>query len=587
MNFLWLKRAFLAIDEFLLVVRTEFRILIDVNQRLTQVYYFFRKSSPPNNFFFNGSKEKAKRERTMTAKEETASKATMDDKKEKTKEDSKTAVGPTKPAASPKTKYRRKPRAKTPGSVGKFDPKRDLSIFFVVSLAFTYFAYHSYKAERLHHEKYKDMYKDMDKRSPREKLVDAYGKLLEDMEKTANEFDCNAVLHLSNLPRDTIPPMSLYAGRDYQPGDTILDLGPKIFPLQGQNDNDSIWVPPLALVMKHHPIKYNIIADQDLSSATENIDGSVVLKATKVIPKGQELYFNPKSFPSELNEINQSPYLEDYKQADEIIREAVHTLIGKKEVTNISKKQEYTLHMGLELSKRVTAKLVSPIVTSLMPKFPLGLLDYQSEDASTVELALTKNDYALMTYDGQCLSNVEKSKEESFLVASKSIEEGKKIMPIPLFVTSFNNSVTECSPSGDMEKFVYNNCLGRSKVTSLVLCPLSQQNIAVAKTPEEANAVYKWNLRSQMREKVNPASTVKNHSVGHLGWDVTALKDINPGEPILVYLEQEEGMLQIPQDLIPKIWEYGSSKTSKKKKPKKEKPNEKPKTQKRTSKKTR
>ena len=551
----------------------------------------------------------------MTAKEETATKATMDDKKEKTKEDSKTTVGPTKPAASsktndkkektkedlkttvgstkpaasPKTKYRRKPREKTPGSVGKFDPKRDLSIFLVVSLFFTYFAYHSYNAERLYWEKTKDMEKE--KPIDRKMLLDRLNKGMGEMLKVVDDFDCNAVLHHSNLPRDSIPPMSLYAGRDYQPGDTILDLGPKIFPIQGQNDNDSIWVPPLALVMKHHPIEYNIIADQDLSSATESINGSVVLKATKVIPKGQELYFNPKSFPSELNEINQSPYLEDYKQADEIIREAVRTLIGKEVVTNISKKQEYTLSMGLELSKRVTAKFISPIVTSLMPKSPSALLDYQPEDASTVKLALTENDYTGLVLDGECLSTVEKSKEESFLVASKSIEEGKKIMPIPLFVTSFNNSVTECSPSGDMEKFVYNNCLGRSKVTSLVLCPLSRQNIAVAKTPEEANAVYKWSVRSQRQEKVNPVSTVKNHSVGHLGWDVMALKDINPGEPILVYLEQEEGMLQIPQDLIPKIWKYGSSKTSKKK-PKKGKPNgkqkdEKPKTQKRTSKKTR
>ena len=506
----------------------------------------------------------------MTAKEETASKGTMDDKKEKTKEDSKMTVGPTKPAASPKTKHRRKTREETPATVGKFDPKRDLSIFFVVALAFTYFSYNSYKAERLYWEKNKDMIKDMDNRSPWEKLLGSHNEILVQMQKTANDFDCNAVLHRSNLPRDSIPPMSLYAGRDYQPGDTILDLGPKIFPLQGQNDNDSIWVPPLALVMKHHPIEYNIIADQDLSSVTESINGSVVLKATKVIPKGQELYFNPKSFPSELNEINQSPYLEDYKQADEIIREAVRTLIGKKLVTEIPKKQEYTLTLGLALSKRVTEKFVSPIVASLIPKSPRVLLDYQPEDASTVELALTKSDFTGMVHDGQCLSNVEKSKEESFLVASKSIEEGKKIMPIPLFVTSFNNSVTECSPSGDMEKFVYNNCLGRSKVTSLVLCPLSRQNIAVAKTPEEANAVYKWSVRSQTQEKVNPVSTVKNRSVGHLGWDVKALKDINPGEPILVYLEQEEGMLQIPQDLIPKIWEYGSSKTSKKK-PKKKK----------------
>ena len=519
------------------------------------------------------------------------------------------------PAAAPATKkYRRKPRnpnRKT--SLGKFNPS-DLIVFLVIFG--TIFLVSILTSGRQPEGKTTSLIESL------EKMM----KIALEEKSKKERLDCDLFLYRSQIPYPSAAhgnSISIFAAKEYQPGDIILNFGRSLLPLTATENNNNnsdtenpvttIWVPPLVLTLKHHPTFFNVQASPGLWTAMENssdenndndIMSMVTLKADKTIPAGHELILDPKTLPPQLLKVLKSPSLYDYEQADIVIQEMADTLIpqshnnnnnnnnnnsGKKKKAKgrkhfnrkaVPSSKPTDVNKAMEISKKLTSKFISPTVAALLPNHEQTLPRYLEDGATSVTIAVNPivNTHHL-AMNGQCLLDAQQKVDRndgeddssSLLVASKIISKDSKIMPLPLYMLSLDNkdtsSSSDCSSTASssiIEKFVYDNCLGRSKETSLLVCPLgiAPQNIADndihdhGGQQQNVNAKYQW---SEKWARVHgpdhdPSTILKEYPIADLGWDLIAIRDIQPGEPIVVSLEREEGMMQIPNDLLPDVW---------------------------------
>ena len=294
-----------------------------------------------------------------------------------------------------------------------------------------------------------------------------------------------------------------------------------------QNATQSIFVPPLALIMKHHPTLENLestILKRSTETPDQDDPNPSLLIASRAISAGEELFLPFEGHPMSISDLPslQGPQTRHFEQADKIIRESQGTLNTRLNI--IPKKRHSEIGMGLRLTQKVVA-MYDPIVASLLPAFTNDIIKYYNKKERTTSLYLSmKNQtHASLANFGQCLDDVEYSNGK--LIARRTIKQGKTIASVPLYVLWQQAMTKECTLTEEgkeecdlLERNDVSGCLGRGDST-LQFCPLSVGPIrsltpssSSSSSDERANAKYDWsawNDDNKKRERLSPNMLVE------------------------------------------------------------------------------
>jgi hypothetical protein len=280
-----------------------------------------------------------------------------------------------------------------------------------------------------------------------------------------------------------------------------MSLGLPLVDIPVDDENSVYSIPPLALLIKHHPQLANVEPTEPLWSSGNNNDNSdrqnrmISLRATKDILPGQELFLEFDQHPARVmpdffRNTVRIPTLNEYKEADEIILEE---RIAFTKVNNIiNKKRSNEVGLGLRMTQKAVARY-QPVVAALLPIMADPLVQYRHKSTVTNSLQNQTMD-SLMEY-GICASDYDTVRG----TVRRPTKEGRRVMPVPLYVTTETGeqcsedgscSSSSSSSSSTMKK----GCLYRTD-SALVLCPLVDVEYAVAASDEEgtaANVKFQW-----------------------------------------------------------------------------------------------
>ena len=208
--------------------------------------------------------------------------------------------------------YRPQPQAplisQSRHKVGKFEPKRDVPIFLAVFVILFTVAIvsndigRSYTPEELKRMKKKPSIKDV-----KDLLVKASAEYRRVEEGRRRKTECGLFLGESTIPSAGL---SWYSGRDFEPGEVVLEKGDNI----GEDVFDN------ELFIKHHPFMVNVERDQGQ------------FRATRAIQQGEELFLSVMQHPHsrlglEHPLFRNIPTEKDYRTAEDIFLIEADTLI--------------------------------------------------------------------------------------------------------------------------------------------------------------------------------------------------------------------------------------------------------------------
>jgi hypothetical protein len=327
-----------------------------------------------------------------------------------------------------------------------------------------------------------------------------------------------------------------------------MSAGLPWMPIVTENhDNDNpLFLPPFALILKHHPWFTNI---EHVDLAYHGQDPSPYespqLKASRDIAVGEELFIpfekmHPQSFTSLFATI---PQYHDYLQANEIIQDERIQL--KATSRNFPRKRQPEVGMALRMTQRAVARY-NPVVASLLPNVAKGLLDYIPVDATSLVHSVQNYTHQNLAYFSQCLDDIEWHHQNQTIVAKRSVPKGKPLASLPLYAIQQQqqqHTKTSCSAVADEEQEAcdatdrryHEGCFGQVG-SSLQLCPLShgpirvisistssaEEAVIVDNDNEEPNAEYQWsawNEDNKKRKSLTPLELTKVRIFGFMdGW---------------------------------------------------------------------
>ena len=199
--------------------------------------------------------------------------------------------------------------SQTKHKVGKFEPKRDLPIFFAVFALLIGVAFLSNDVGRTHTpEELKKLKKKPSINDIKDLLVKASEEFKRVEEGRRRKTECGLFLGESTIPSAGL---SWYSGRNFETGEVVLDVGAKLL-LEDVFENE--------LFVKHHPFMVNIERDQGR------------FRATRPIQTGEELFLSVMQHPHarlgvEHPLFHNIPTAKDYRIAEEIFLIEADTLI--------------------------------------------------------------------------------------------------------------------------------------------------------------------------------------------------------------------------------------------------------------------
>jgi hypothetical protein len=305
-------------------------------------------------------------------------------------------------------------------------------------------------------------------------------------------------------------------------------------PIESGNENDNpLFLPPFALILKHHPWFTNIeFVDLAYTGTDPSHYEPPVLKASRDITVGEELFIpyekmHPQSFTSLFSTV---PQLDDYLQADEIIQDERIQL--KATSRNLPRKRHPEVGLALRMTQRAVTRY-NPVVASLLPNVAGGLLDYIPFGSTSIVNSVKNYTHQNLAYFSPCLDDIEWNSKIGMVVAKRSVKQGKPIASVPLYAIMVQQQQQQqqtqesCSAIGEEQEecdatYIYHEgCFGQVG-SSLQLCPLSHGPIRVISSNTEAvdndhdhekpNAEYQWsawNDENQKRSTLTPLEITK------------------------------------------------------------------------------
>jgi hypothetical protein len=273
---------------------------------------------------------------------------------------------------------------------------------------------------------------------------------------------------------------------EYNNNNMQMSLGWPFIDVPIEEGVSSLWLPPYALLLKHHPTMSNVeLASTNPSWTMNPPNQPVMLIATQPIAPGQELFLPYPQHPASSSALSSLfptiPTLDQYHEADAIILEERITLKAKGK--SVNRKREIEVGMGLRMTKNALSKY-QPVIAALLPTLTDHLLQYRHPGATSVYQSLNNQTHESMAGYGMCLTDVSNQG-----VSTKAFEKGDRVLPVPLFVKRKGGTEQTCT---DGECPAPNDsCLGRPG-TFVLFCPLNSRVVEVTADPNQANAVYEW-----------------------------------------------------------------------------------------------
>ena len=343
---------------------------------------------------------------------------------------------------------------------------------------------------------------------------------------------CSLFLHTGSIPNTGL---SYFAGRNYTTGEIILE---DYQTLPVNSDKGMMYSIPSALVLKHHPILYNIQGVLYYKNE-KDVAPNLQLRTSKAIKEGDELFvqYDP-SF--HINSIfNHIPTNSHYSRTKEIVADALRSVTDQSERSG-----RVTCRMVpvMRFVKQIVARY-DPMVATLLPESNTRASHYRKLHPSVATL---RNSTLLQLQQmGVCLDDIMPPPNSNDLggdvvdasnlvaVARRKFSRGSIVSTLPLYILNASVFQTcglepDCTPV-DMQQ----NCFLNENMTSVLFCPLGPRIVQEDADKKVVNVEYRWSQHRGVTEHFAIRDEFK-YSTSILAWDVIALRDITIGEKVRV-----------------------------------------------------
>ena len=377
---------------------------------------------------------------------------------------------------------------------------------------------------------------------------------------TLRNSHCSLFLHTGSIPNTGL---GYFAGRNYTIGEIILEDYRTIpLPVSAlESGSDYLYATPSALVLKHHPILYNI--EGVLYSNNENDAASnLQIRASKAITEGDELFveYDPVFHNNPM--FNHIPTESHYHRVNEIVTDALRSVPDQ---THRSGRVTCRMAPVMRFVTRVVARY-DPMVATLLPESYKRAQHYRTLHPSVA--TLRNSSLLQLRYKGVCMDDIMvplNSDDENAhdtavsahhyndvaAVAQRTFSRGTVISTVPLYVMkttiaasllpSQTCGLEQDCPSGRQQS----NCFVNHNLTFISFCPLGPAidqplvdegndttNVHNNNVPLP-NVEYRWSQHSGVTEHFQMSNEFK-YSTSIMGWDVVALRDIDIGEKVRI-----------------------------------------------------
>lgn len=272
------------------------------------------------------------------------------------------------------------------------------------------------------------------------------------------------------------------------------------------SSGDHIWVPPYALMLKHHPTLVNVQTNGGKSlwtarsSDTQQTDmESISLIAMKDIAVGEEFFLSIEDhLVKVLPALFEIPTLEQYQDTDEVIKieRLSYKLTSRVSTKNINKQRLKDIGQGLRMLQQTVSRY-RPVVANLLPITTENLLAYNKNYTTTALQTLSNRTEQTLHEDASCISDLQPSG-----VISRSITKGERITALPLFFQQTSpeqgsdesaktcHSDGEC-PADGSSSTATSSCLYLPNILrdDIFICPLLNSDIEFVATTESSIGV--------------------------------------------------------------------------------------------------
>jgi hypothetical protein len=311
----------------------------------------------------------------------------------------------------------------------------------------------------------------------------------------------------------------LFAGQSFSLGDVVLETS-MLLPL---HQEASIFVPPHALVINHHPELVNVQGKLVANSWDETT--VYELKALRAIQPGEELMVSFSEHPHAVygSAFEHIPTLADYELADSVRRESstISNLLrsfGKKHIPKEHRDIMYAAYQrGISKVNRKIGLLLP--ANDAAGKLHMG----KSSAISSLKKRTIKN----LQMFGSCLVG-DLTVQNGVSTSTRTIEQGKLVTRIPMH--ALKNDMT-CSSDDCQAKEA---CIGQG-FSQVILCPLIQTSLfpqqpSSADSGNSGNVQLVWSDASVSGRPVDLVLAAA--TAGNLLVDVIAVTDIQAGQEV-------------------------------------------------------
>jgi hypothetical protein len=416
-------------------------------------------------------------------------------------------------------------KEKSPTKFGKANPVRD-SILLVTLLGIMMLMTSDYG-----HPKEKTDEDDV--KSSFDSMTAMLKELAFNATKKRRKDQCALFLHTGSIPNTGL---SYFAGRNYTIGEVLL-IDDQTFPV------GNLFVTKSALVLKHHPILFNVQGILYNMNNDINLGHTMQFIVSKPITVGEEIFVEYNETLHSHSIYNHIPSLSDYNKTADIVIDALRSVSDQKE-----RNGRTICSMGpvMRYVKRTVTRF-NPLIATILPETQKRANRYRKLPPSIAPLYNQSIDN--LKQSGICIDDLQPEVHDNdddelhpiTVTVKRHIRKGNIVTTIPLYIketvsTGTCNIVVE----QDCQTLVHNRCFTYESFSTFEICPLGpimhlvHNNNKTPNTTENniINAEYRWSTHRAISNFIMYDAVKYSTSV--MAWDVIALRDISIGEKVSV-----------------------------------------------------
>jgi hypothetical protein len=351
--------------------------------------------------------------------------------------------------------------------------------------------------------------------------------------------NCSLFLNAGSIPGTGL---SFFAGRNYTAGELLLETR-VLYPLSTEQE-DTFFVPPHALLLKHHPHFSNV----EGLLLTDLHDGSITqfeLRASKLIKAGEEFFVGFQHHPQSMLTVHgfrplfdHIPTAPDYETADKITNDVIRTISQMQKTQK--KNKQFNSDYVYSLLKRSVGNF-NTRVASLLPRSSRDAGNKQRAlGVPSVYSAVHNRSLTELQISGTCVDDLRRvsvSGSTDIVLLNRNVKKGDILAKIPLLVLKKRNGAfcaaeqQQCTIS-PLKEASTSSCFGQDDVhMPILVCPLNLEAALIEPTvADDANVEYRWEDENVRIKSLN--DLIRESPAVSLVWNVVALSDIRVGEKV-------------------------------------------------------